>query len=127
MNGEFDQKLALIWDGKGVEARGPLAWDDEDKSVSLHVAILREGVAAVGRTGHDMPRGADEFIVAAAVEGDGKLTPGPATASGWAFVHGDGVEMYEWTVPVTLTKDRSPAKSPGGMPEELTERAGAKK
>jgi hypothetical protein len=103
MIGKFDDNLEVIWDGKGVVARGPLEWDEEDKSVSLHVAILKNGVAAVGWTGNDIPRGADEFVVAAAVEGDVKLEDGPATATGWAFVHGNGIEMYEWTVPVTLS------------------------
>jgi hypothetical protein len=104
MNGEFQPTLEVIWDGKGVVARGPLEWDDEDRSVSLHVAILQNGVAAVGWTGNDIPRGADEFVVAAGVEGDHELTEGPATASGWAFVHGNGIEMYEWTVRVNLSK-----------------------
>jgi hypothetical protein len=104
MNGEFNETLEVIWDGKGVVARGPLEWDEEDKSVSLHVAILQNGVAAVGWTGNDIPHGADEFVVAAAVETEAKLQDGPATASGWAFVHGNGIEMYEWTVPVTLTE-----------------------
>jgi hypothetical protein len=103
MNGEFHPKLEVIWDGKGVVARGPLEWDDEDKSVSLHVAILQGGVAAVGWTGNDIPHGADEFVVAAAVEAGAKLEDGPATASGWAFVQGNGIEMYEWTVPVLLS------------------------
>jgi hypothetical protein len=103
MNGNFHDHLEVIWDGKGVVARGPLEWDEEDKSVSLHVAILQNGVAAVGWTGNDIARGADEFVVAAGVEGDHKLQDGPATATGWAFVHGNGIEMYEWTVPVTLS------------------------
>jgi hypothetical protein len=104
MNGNFHDNLEVIWDGKGVVARGPLEWDDEDKSVSLHVAILQNGIAAVGWTGNDIPRGADEFVVAAGVEGDAKLTDGAATATGWAFVHGNGIEMYEWTVRVTLSE-----------------------
>jgi hypothetical protein len=104
MNGNFHDNLALIWDGRGVAARGPLDWDEEDKSISLHVAILQNGVAAVGWTGNDLPHGADEFLVAAAVEGNGKLKEGSATATGWAFVHGNGIEMYEWTVPVTLSE-----------------------
>ena len=104
MTGNFQKNLEVIWDGTGVVARGPLEWDEEDKSVSLHVAILQNGVAAVGWTGNDIPRGADEFVVAAAAEGDGKLKDGPATATGWAFVHGNGIEMYEWTVPVNLSE-----------------------
>jgi hypothetical protein len=103
MTGNFHDKLEVIWDGKGVVARGPLEWDEEDKSVSLHVAILQNGVAAVGWTGNDITHGADEFVVAAGVEGDHKLHDGPATATGWAFVHGNGIEMYEWTVPVNLS------------------------
>jgi hypothetical protein len=104
MDGKFDAKLALIWNGKGVAARGPVEWGDDDTSVSLHVAIMQNGVAAVGWTGNDLPHGAEEFLLAAAVEGDGTLAPGPATATGWAFVHGEGIEMYEWTVPVTLVQ-----------------------
>jgi hypothetical protein len=123
MNGNFEKELILIWDGKGVAARGPLEWEDEDRSMSLHVAILQEGVTAVGRTGDDIPKGATEFLVAAAVEGGGALKAGHAAASGWAFVHGNGIEMYEWTVPVKLvagtgssargSSSGSAARSPG--------------
>jgi hypothetical protein len=119
MNGNFDSNLALIWDGKGIAARGPLEWEKEDRSLSLHVAILQEGVTAVGRTGDDIPKGATEFLVAAAVEGDGELKEGHAAASGWAFVHGEGIEMYHWMVPVELSK--------AGLSEELEKQVAGKK
>src|SRR5919201_5804784 len=115
MDGKFFDKLALIWGGKGVAARGPVEWGAEDTSVSLHVAILQKGVTAVGWTGNDVPHGADEFLVAAGVEGNHVLEEEPATATGWAFVHGDGIEMYEWTVPVTPTA----RKADGGLSEDL--------
>lgn len=118
MDGKFDGNLELIWDGKGVAARGPLDWEQDDKGVSLHVAILQNGVAAVGWTGNDVPHGANEFLIAAAVEGDGKLKEGDATATGWAFVHGNGIEMYEWTVPVKLSQHKPGA----GLPDDLKQR-----
>jgi hypothetical protein len=116
MTGKFDQILKLIWNGKGVEARGPLEWDDEDTSVTLHVAIMQNDVAATGRTGDDVPHGATEFLLAAGVQGDGTLKEGPAIATGWALVRGDSVEMYEWSVPVTL-KESAPA---AGLAEDLS-------
>ena len=120
MTGKFDQILKLIWNGKGVEARGPLEWDDEDTSATLHVAIMQDTVAATGRTGDDLPHNATEFLLAAAVEGDGTLKEGSAIATGWALVHGDRVEMYEWSVPVklenqpaSLAADLSPSRGAG--------------
>jgi hypothetical protein len=115
MDGKFHGNLALIWDGRGVAARGPLDWDEEDTSVSLYVAILQNGVTASGWTGKDLPHGADEFLIAAGVDGDGKLKDGPATATGWAFVHGNGIEMYEWTVPVTLSAHGVGDSLPGDL------------
>src|SRR5919206_300307 len=90
IEGNFNKELELLWGGKGVAARGPLDWGkeepgDEKLTLMLHVAITQDdtGVAASGRTGDDIPHGANEFLVAAAVEGDGKLQPGPAMARGW--------------------------------------------
>jgi hypothetical protein len=120
MTGKFDQFLKLIWNGKGVEARGPLEWDDEDTSVTLHVAIMQNDVAATGRTGDDVPRGATEFLLAAGVQGNGTLEAGPAIATGWALVHGDSVEMYEWSVPVTLK-----AGQPASLTADLSPTQGA--
>jgi hypothetical protein len=109
MTGKFDKILKLIWNGKGVVARGPLEWDDEDTGLSLHVAIMQGDVAATGRTGDDVPRKATEFVLAAAVEGDGTLQAGAAIATGWALVRGDSVEMYEWSVPVELEESKAAA------------------
>jgi hypothetical protein len=116
MTGKFDQFLKLIWNGKGVEARGPLEWDDEDTSLSLHVAIMQNDVAATGRTGDDVPRSATEFLLVAGVQGNGTLKEGPAIATGWAQVRGDSVEMYEWSVPVTLTESQPAA----GLGDDLS-------
>jgi hypothetical protein len=120
MEGKFDETLKLIWNGKGVEARGPLEWDDKDTGVSLHVAVMQDEVSAIGRTGDDVRPEADEFLVAAAVQGDGTLKKGPAIATGWALVHGERVEMYEWSVPVklenssaSLAADLTPARGAG--------------
>jgi hypothetical protein len=119
MEGNFNQRLELIWGGKGVAARGPLDLGDEGTSVTLHVAIMQDNAAATGRTGDDVPHVANEFLIAAAVQGDGTLTPGPAIATGLALAQGNGVEMYQWSVPVMLTEghpaaelaeDLSPAK-----------------
>jgi hypothetical protein len=102
--GNFNQNLELLWGGKGVAARGPVEWGDEGASAVLHVAIMQDTVAATGRTGDDLTRVADEFLIAATVQGDGTLTPGPAIATGLALGQGDkGPEMYQWSVPVTLT------------------------
>jgi hypothetical protein len=137
MEGKFHDHQKLLWDGKGVAARGPVGWEAEDKSISLHVAILQNGVTASGWTGNDVPHGANEFLVAAGVEGKGTLKEGPATATGWAFIHGNGIEMYEWTVPVELVAEgessaggssaRSSARSAAGLPEQLKEEAAGKK
>jgi hypothetical protein len=110
MEGKFHENLTLLWDGKGVLASGPLTeWDDDEKGVIIHVSILQDHVAAVGRTGDDVPNGADRFVLTAAVQGDGKLKDGSAMATGWAFVRStEGSEMYEWTVPVTIS---SPGKA----------------
>ena len=35
----------------------------------------------------------------------------------WAFVHGDGIEMYEWTVPVTLSENE-PVDLPAALSPE---------
>jgi hypothetical protein len=116
MEGNFNQSLELLWGGKGVAARGPLEWDKEGTSAMLHVAIMQDTGSATGRTGDDVPHGADEFLIVAAVQGDGWLTPGPAIATGLALVRGNSVEMYQWSVPVTL-KEGQPA---GGLAEDLS-------
>ena len=118
IEGNFNKELELLWGGKGVAARGPLEWSDEGTSATLHVVIMQDntGAAASGRTGGDVPRGANEFLVAAAVEGDRKLKPGPALAQGMALVHGNSVDMYLWSTRVTLTEG-SPAT---GLAEDLS-------
>ena len=121
MDGRFADTLALIWDGKGVLARGPLEWDDKETSITLHVAIMQGDAVATGRTGDDIPHGADEFVLAAAVEGDGKFKPEAAIASGWALVRGEGVGMYEWSVPVKL--EEGPA---AGLTADLSPSRGAR-
>ena len=115
IEGNFNKELELLWGGKGVVARGPLDWGkdepgDERLTVMLHVAITQDTTraAASGRTGDDVPHGANEFLVAAAVEGDGKFQPGPAKATGWILTREEGLEMYEWSSEVTL-KEGPPA------------------
>jgi hypothetical protein len=117
MEGNFNASLELLWEGKGVAARGPLEWGDEGTSAILHVAIMQDTGAATGRTGDDIPHGADEFLIAAAVQGNGTLTAGPAIATGLALVKGNGIEMYQWSVPVTLAAESQPA---AGLPEDLS-------
>ena len=116
IEGNFNKELELLWGGKGVAARGPLDWGkeepgDEKLTVMLHVAITQDdtGVAASGRTGDDIPHGANEFLVAAAVEGDGKLQPGPAMARGWILIREVGLETYDWESRVTLKEGPPPA------------------
>jgi hypothetical protein len=102
MDGKFNDKLELLSGGKEVAATGPIIWEDGVTSASLYVAIQQGKVAATGRTVNDLTKGTKEFFVTAAVEGDGALHAGDAIATGWAFLHGEGVGMYEWSVPVTL-------------------------
>jgi hypothetical protein len=114
MEGNFNRELEILWNGKGVAARGPLTWSRDAKkgnSVTLHVAVMQNGGSAIGRTGDDVPEGANEFLIAAAVQGSGTLTEGPAIATGLALVKGDEVEMYQWSTPVELkTKTQEPAR-----------------
>jgi hypothetical protein len=121
MEGNFNDKLEILWEGKGVAARGPVEWSDDATGVSatLHVVIMQGTVAATGRTGDDLSQSADEFLVAAGVQGNGTLTDGPAVATGLALIHGNEVEMYQWSKGVVLesgtpaagiTEDLSPAK-----------------
>lgn len=133
IEGNFDDELEILWDGKGVAARGPLKWfrsreekrkgreeKSEEYGVTLHVAVMQNGGSAMGRTGDDVPQGASEFLVAAAVQGDGMLTPGPAIATGLALVRGDSVAMYQWSYPVML-KPKEDAKDPSAdMAEALS-------
>ena len=63
---------------------------------------MQDGGSATGRTGDDVPQGANEFLVAAAVQGDGSLKEGPAIATGLALVRGDTASMYQWSFPVML-------------------------
>jgi hypothetical protein len=120
IEGNFNDNLELLWGGKGVAARGPLEWYEEGTSATLHVVIMQDdtGAAASGRTGADVPRDANEFLIAAAVEGNGTLKPGPALATGLALVHGKTVDMYQWSdrvmlkegPPAQLDEDLSPKK-----------------
>jgi hypothetical protein len=117
--GNFNQNLELLWSGKGVAARGPVEWGEEGASAVLHVAIMQDTVAATGRTGDDLTRVADEFLIAATVQGNGTLTPGPAIATGLALGQGqNGPEMYQWSVPVTLMDSARAA----ALDEELSHR-----
>jgi hypothetical protein len=116
IEGNFNKELELLWGGKGVAARGPLDWGkeepgDERLTLMLHVAITQDdtGVAASGRTGDDIPHGANEFLVVAAVEGDGKLQPGPAMARGLALAREEGLETYDWSSRVMLKEGPPPA------------------
>jgi hypothetical protein len=125
--GNFDDKLTLIWKGKGVAAHGPVGWGDEKTAATtaatLHVAIMQNNVVATGRTGDDIPGYATEFLVVAAVQGNGTLSPGPAIATGWALVRGEGVEMYEWSVPVELVERKwveLVESAPATLPEALS-------
>jgi hypothetical protein len=109
IEGNFNDNLELLWDGRGVAARGPLEWGHDGTSVSLHVAIMQGDVAATGRTGDDIPHGANEFVIAAGVEGHGSgLYPGPAMAVGLAVIHGEGISMYEWSDKVELVPSKVP-------------------
>jgi len=114
--GNFNQRLEILWGGKGVAARGPLEWGDEGTSAMLHVAIMQDTGIATGRTGDDVPHGADEFVIAAAVQGPGRLKAGPAIATGLALVRGSGVEMYQWSDAVTLVH----AQEPAGLDDALS-------
>jgi hypothetical protein len=128
IEGNFNKELELLWGGKGVAARGPLKWGDEEPgyegmTLMLHVAITQDdtGVAASGRTGDDVPYRANEFLVAAAVEGDGKLQPGPAMARGLALSREEGLETYDWSSRVTL-KEGPPAAQ---LTDDLSPTTGA--
>jgi hypothetical protein len=123
VEGNFDQTLELLWGGKGVAARGPLEWGDEPGSVTLHVAIMQNGGSAIGRTGDDVPHGADEFLIAAAVQGTGLLTEGPAIATGLALIRANSPEMYQWSVPVML----KPKKAHGPSADFAEDLAPARK
>jgi hypothetical protein len=118
--GNFNEHLELLWGGRGVAARGPLEWDKEEaSSAALHVAIMQESVAAIGRTGDDLTPVASEFLIAATVQGAGTLTPGPAFATGLALGPGrNGPEMYQWSVPVMLT-ETAESHPAAGLAEDL--------
>jgi hypothetical protein len=102
MDGKFNPTQELFGAGKEVAVSGPISWDDGATSASLYVAIQQGEVAATGRTGNDLTKGTEKFFVTATVEGNDRLHVGDATATGWAFLHGEGVAMYEWSVPVKL-------------------------
>jgi len=102
MDGKFNPTQELFGGGKEVAASGPISWDDGATSESLYVAIQQGEVAATGRTGNDLTKGTKEFFVTATVERDGTFHVGDAIATGWAFLHGEGIAMYEWSVPVKL-------------------------
>jgi hypothetical protein len=108
MDGKFNSPLELLSGGKEVAVSGPLSWDDGATSASLYVAIQQGKVAATGRTGNDLTKGTTEFFVTATVEGNDTLHVGDATATGWAFLHGEGIAMYEWSVPVKLENGSAP-------------------
>ena len=120
IEGNFHKELELLWGGKGVVARGPLEWEEKTSATAtLHVVIMQGTAAATGRTGDDVSRSASEFLIAAGVQGNGTLTEGSAIATALALIHGNEVEMYQWSTPVTLksgppaaglTEDLSPAK-----------------
>jgi hypothetical protein len=130
IEGNFDDELEILWDGRGVAARGPLRWfrnseekseqKSEDYSVVLHVAVMQDGGSAMGRTGDDVPQGADEFLVAATVQGDGTLEDGPAIATGLALVRGDSVAMYQWSHPVMLKQREEANGRSGDLVEDLS-------
>ena len=124
IEGNFNKELELLWGGKGVAARGPLEWDDEGTSLSLNVVITQDdtGATASGRTGDDVPHGANEFLIAAAIEGDRKLKKGAAMATGSAWIHTTkGIETYQWSSQVTL-KEGPPAH----LAEDLSKKARAR-
>jgi hypothetical protein len=102
MDGKFYPKQELHSGGKEVVVSGPISWDDEVTNASLHVAIMQGKVAATGRTANDLSKGTNEFFVTATVEGNGRLHAGDAIATGWALLRGEGIGMYEWSVPVKL-------------------------
>jgi hypothetical protein len=104
IEGNFKPKLEILAGGKGVAARGPLKWDRTAKSMTLHVAIMKDKVAATGRD--DLTRTSTEFLVEAEVQGRGKFTPGPAIATGLALVPGEGLEMYQWSIGVELVNGK---------------------
>ena len=123
--GNFNKELELLWGGKGVAARGPLEWGDEGTSLSLNVVITQDdtGAAASGRTGDDVPHGANEFIITAAIAGDRKLKEGAAMATGSAWIHTTtGIETYQWSSRVTLTKHQPAAH----LAEDLSKKARAR-
>lgn len=113
MDGKFYPELELLSGGKEVAVRGPISWDDEATSASLHVAIMQGKVTATGRTADDLPKGTTEFSLTAKVEGDGTLKPDDAIATGWALIHGEGTGMYEWSVPVKLENGAAHGGSKG--------------
>jgi hypothetical protein len=102
MEGNFHPELEILDDGKEVAAKGPISWENGVTGASLYVAIQQGKVAATGRTVNDLTKGTKEFFVTATVEGNGHLHVGDAIATGWAFLRGDGIQMYEWSVPVKL-------------------------
>jgi hypothetical protein len=106
IEGNFKPKLEILSGGTAVAARGPLKWDEDAKSMTLHVAIMTDKATAMGRTGDDLTPITTEFLVEAAIQGKGKLTPGPAIATGLAIVNGKGVEMYQWSIGVTLVNGK---------------------
>lgn len=100
IEGNFKKTLKILPGGKGVEAIGPLTWPDKAENMTLHVAIMKDKVAATGRG--DLRKTTKTFIVEAEVQGTGKLTPGPAIATGLALVPGEGLEMYQWSEGIDL-------------------------
>jgi len=105
IEGNFKETLKILPGGKEVEAIGPLTWPDKAHNMTLHVAIMKDKVAATGRgdlTRSDLTKTKKTFVVEAQVQGEGKLTPGPAIATGLALVPGEGLEMYQWSEGIDL-------------------------
>ena len=113
MDGKFDPKLELLSGGKEVAVRGPISWDDEATSASLHVAIMQGQVTATGRTADDLTKGTKEFFLTAKVDGDGILRAEDAVATGWALLRGKRIGMFEWSIPVKLENGAAHSGSTG--------------
>jgi hypothetical protein len=119
MQGKIDDNLTLVLDGQGVTVSGPLKdWDADEKRAWIHASISQDDVVAVGRTDDSVANGASSFTLTANVEGTGKLTPTPASATAWAIIEGDeGIEVYGWSVPVTLSLTGSARTADGSRRE----------
>ena len=43
IEGNFNKELELLWGGKGVAARGPLKWGEEEPGERVDLAALAKG------------------------------------------------------------------------------------